>query len=322
MSGFRNELLEVMGFFDEEGALSGLADTGSSAFDTFYKSACRLVHSIKLKNIRCQLIATNVAYIEYAAWYRHEYPDSTFLSEVSSFIGTNVDTMAEYVVLDINDRLLQGTAESRGEVLGEMLFAILLDVSIAKALKGVNGIPDDDAVAELSDIKFKDGFDGNHAEFKSRKPYHLGNESCTLTLRPANHEALTSMLRVFDNGKKSDFIKFLSKYGDNADDIIERLSSGNGLAAKAVNSHFDDFVSCYDKYKSDFLKTFSTYPQYSDDIIKFTTLYGSDFIRLLNNYPHECFEGIIKFTTTYGDVFFDFINNIIMAYILPAANPK
>lgn len=234
-----NNLFEWMGFFDEEGALSGLADTGSSAFDTFYKSACRLVHSINLEDIRCQLIATNVAYIEYAAWYRHEYPDSTFLSEVSSFIGTNVDTMAEYIVLDINDRLLQGTAESRGEVLGEMLFDILLDVSIAKALKGVNGIPDDDAVAELSDIKFKDGFDGNHAEFKSRKLYPLGNESCTLTLRPANHEALTSMLRVFDNGKKSDFIKFLSKYSDNADDIIERLSSGDGLAAKAVNSHFD-----------------------------------------------------------------------------------
>lgn len=90
------------------------------------------------------------------------------------------------------------------------------------------------------------------------------------------------MLRVFDNGKKSDFIKFLSKYGDNADDIIERLSLENGLAAKAVNSHFDDFVSCYDKYKLDFLKALSTYPKYSDDILKLTDDFGQDFIKLIN----------------------------------------
>ena len=210
--------------------------------------------------------------------------------------------MAEYIVLDINDRLLQGTAESRGEVLGEMLFDILLDVSIAKALKGVNGIPDDDAVAELSDIKFKDGFDGNYAEFKSRKLYPLGNESCTLTLRPVNHEALTSMLQAFDNGKKSDFIKFLSKYGDNADDIIERLSSGNGLAAKAVNSHFDDFVSCYDKYKSDFLKAFSTHQKYSDDIIVLTGKHNSAFLKAINDYPAHA-DDIFQYAKQRGDYF-------------------
>lgn len=55
------------------------------------------------------------------------------------------------------------------------------------------------------------------------------------------------------------------------------------MAAKAVNSHFDDFVSCYDKYNTDFVKAISTYPQYADDIIRLSNTYGNSVIEALKN---------------------------------------
>lgn len=90
-------------------------------------------------------------------------------------------------------------------------------------------------------------------------------------------------LTQFDNSQKSKFVKFLCQYGDDADDIIERLSANRQITIKAINSHFDDFIKCYEKYQSDFFKTFSSYPQYADDIIGLVNTYGNNVIEAFRN---------------------------------------
>ena len=62
------------------------------------------------------------------------------------------------------------------------------------------------------------------------------------------------------------------------------------MAAKAVNSHFDDFVSCYDKYKTDFVKAISTYPQYADDIIKYVSNDKEVALEIIDKYGETGIE--------------------------------
>jgi len=302
-----NELFEILGFYDGNEIVGSVVDSGSSTLDSFYKSACRFVHYISFDNIRCALASTNVKYIEYVTWYRHEYPDSTFVEELKSYLSTNIDVASEYVVLDINDRLFEGTAESRGEVFGEALFAIFLDVSIAKALKGnAAGSAESELFDELSDIRFRDDvFDGNYAELKSMRAYKIGNETVTMRLRPANHDEFGKIFKMIDEKHKSEFIKIFKKFDIDADDLVERLSVNSKATTTAINKHFDDFVKYSENltYGSEFIKVFTTYPQYADDIIYYVNKSGNKFISAFskNSQNANIFLNILRDNADYAD---------------------
>lgn len=79
------------------------------------------------------------------------------------------------------------------------------------------------------------------------------------------------------------FAKGVSYFGnDYAKYMLEDILPYNNLPLDSINAldnHFDDFVKYSDKYGTNFVKVFSTYPQYADDIIKYTELRGKYFVK-------------------------------------------
>ncbi len=74
-------------------------------------------------------------------------------------------------------------------------------------------------------------------------------------------------------------------------------------AINALDNHFDDFVKYSDKYGANFVKAFSTYPQYADDIIYLTGKSGNNFISafIKNSKNAEQFLSILKNNAEFAD---------------------
>ena len=146
-------LFKAIGFYDNDAI-----KVGTNLLDSFNKSAHKFIYSVNSlltdpKRTHSIIATTTVSYIEYSYWHRQQYPEDNELEIAWSYMGKNIGDAIEYTLLDIDTRLVNGTAESRGEILGEALFEICLDVAIGKAVTKFANVKGATAVDDLDNIK-------------------------------------------------------------------------------------------------------------------------------------------------------------------------
>lgn len=241
-----DELVNVLGYYDNEAIV-----TGANIFDSFFKSAWKFTYQTSSllfdKNrIRSIITSTTVSYIEYDYWYRQQYPDSGIMASIPSFIGKNAEVSLEYTILDINERLMDGTPASRGEILGECLFDICLDIAIGKAVKQcADSIDAAKAVDDLDDIKTRYTTAGNigNAAPKDVVDVFLDGKKHSITVKSTN-------TKLFNN--------LITEYGDN---FVE-------IAVKYNGTYIDDIMELADLRGNYIINLFDDTKNLSDDIIE------------------------------------------------------
>jgi len=320
------EQMKLLGFYNED----SIVNIGSLK-DSLRKSAWRFLYQLGClvdeEHIKCSITTTTVSYIEYSYWYRQQYPNSSGFEQFKSYIGDNTSKSCDYIVLDINDRLMNGTPESRGEFLGELLFDIGLDVAIGKiAGDFINSKFASETLDDLDDIKTRKGAKPRvDTEPYSIVEVRLGNQKYNIKLRTANTQTFNDLVTKYGN----EFIRIAVKYSEShlddililtrekgnyiinllntsglSDDVIEQFlrnekSFGSPWDLTNANRHKRNLpdYSPTDKYTSSFIKI-------DDDII-----YGINSSVLSNEekdlgravYAGMRKEGYLEGTRFYGD---------------------
>lgn len=265
--------------------IEGITGTSVSVFDSegmkitfstlkgIAKSPSRIIYSIL--SLPSSIEITTQSYLEYVYWYKQINPDANIFEVADAALSNTTEKIMYCILDDFDTRVLKGTPESRGEYLGEVIFDIALSAAISKATKYA------DDVAAIKTKMPSYSYLDDAGELITEVLVNP-EKGLKVRLRNYNYQEFWSIGNKLD--RFDDFAEFLYNHSDMADDIIERLSYENKFVKKAdkikaLNSHFDDFVKCSDKYGTNFIKGFSAYPQYADDIIKYTELRGEYFVK-------------------------------------------
>ena len=215
-------LFKAIGFYDNDAI-----KVGTNLLDSFNKSAHKFIYSISSlisdsRRIDSIITTTTVSYIEYSYWHRQQYPEDNELEIVWEYIGKNIGDAIEYTLLDIDTRLVNGTAESRGEILGEALFEICLDVAIGKAVTKFANVKGATAVDDLDKIK------------SSHVTSNAGNANLyqsidivdgkRIYIKASNVKKYYKLINEYDDV----FKQIIIKYDKFADDIID-LADSHGM---------------------------------------------------------------------------------------------
>lgn len=204
------------GFVEISDYYSPTADFFTSTFDSFYQSLCKSIYSlytvVEGSAIEVSVYSVRTSYMEYEYWYRQQYPEQGNIKPVYEYASEKVTNMFNYIVLDIDTRLIHGTPQSRGEVFGEFLCGALID---AVAFKLTCVIFDD-----VDNVKYLNKLD----EIKSKT-----------NPDPIDIPTKYSAVNITVDGKRFDF-RINSKYHEVYYEIINSASK----SFRSIFSELDD----------------------------------------------------------------------------------